>query len=94
MTPTASVLPCLPEKNSRRINCSSSVRVFPAYGYIRGENGELAVREEEAVVVRRIFREYLCDKGTYVIARELTGEGCPTIRFGEKWTDGVVGKSF
>ncbi len=62
----------------------------PAYGYTRDDDGELIIQEEEAMVVRRIFRDYLHGKGTYLIAKELTDEGYPTIRSGEKWSDGVV----
>lgn len=62
----------------------------PAYGYTKDENGELILQEEEAAVVRRIFREYLNGKGTYVIAKDLSEAGIPTIRSAEKWQDGVV----
>ncbi|GAA4296940.1 hypothetical protein GCM10023142_36210 [Anaerocolumna aminovalerica] len=37
----------------------------PAYGYTKDENGELIIQEEEAKIVRRIFREYLNGKGVY-----------------------------
>ncbi|MHB8276831.1 MAG: recombinase family protein [Candidatus Humimicrobiaceae bacterium] len=62
----------------------------PAYGYTKDGNGELIVQEEEAAVVRRIFREYLNGKGTYAIAKDLSEEGIPTIRSAEKWHDGVI----
>jgi site-specific DNA recombinase len=62
----------------------------PAYGYAKDENGELIIQEEEAKVVRRIFREYLNGKGTYAIARDLSEEGIATIRSAEKWSDGVI----
>lgn len=62
----------------------------PAYGYTKDENGELIIQEEEAAVVRRIFREYLNGKGTYAIARDLSEEGLHTIRSAEKWNDGVI----
>ena len=53
------------------------------YGY-RLHGGVLAVEQQEAEVVRRIFREYLGGKGMEAIAKELNGEGVPT-RFGRKW---------
>ena len=62
----------------------------PAYGYTKDENGELIIQEEEAAIVRRIFCEYLNGRGTYVIARNLSEEGLPTIRSAEKWNDGVI----
>lgn len=62
----------------------------PAYGYAKDEAGELIIKDEEAVVVRRIFKEYLNGKGSYVIAKGLSEDGIPTIRNAEKWQDGVV----
>jgi len=62
----------------------------PAYGYTKDEDGELIIQEEEAAVVRRIFREYLNGKGTYAIAKDLSEEGIATIRSAEKWHDGVI----
>jgi len=62
----------------------------PAYGYTKDENGELIIQEEEAAVVRRIFREYLNGKGTYAIAKDLSEEGISTIRSAEKWNDSVI----
>lgn len=62
----------------------------PAYGYTKDENGELIIKDEEAAVVRRIFREYLNGKGTYAIAKDLSEEGLPTIRSAKKWNDGVI----
>lgn len=62
----------------------------PAYGYTKDEDGELIIQEEEATVVRRIFRDYMNGKGTYVIAKEISEEGIPTIRSAEKWQDSVI----
>lgn len=62
----------------------------PAYGYTRNEDNELVVKENEAVLVRQIFKEYLNGKGTYAIAKELTDKQCPTIRDGEKWDETVI----
>lgn len=74
----------------KRFRDGSYILGTPAYGYTKDENGELIILEEEAVVVRRIFRDYLNGKGTYVIARELSEERIPTIRGAEKWQDGAV----
>lgn len=62
----------------------------PAYGYTNDENGELIIQEQEAVIVRRIFSEYLRGKGSYSIARELQEEGIPTMRGAKEWEDSVV----
>ena len=61
-----------------------------AHGYMKDENGELIISEDEVAVIRRIFREYLNGKGTYVIAKELSEEDVPTIRSAAKWQDGVI----
>lgn len=39
----------------------------PAYGYTNDENGELIVDEKEAMVICRIFKEYLNGKGSYAM---------------------------
>lgn len=62
----------------------------PALGYTKETEGELVIDEQEAETVRYIFKEYLNGKGSYVIAKELTARGIPTIRSASKWTDGVV----
>lgn len=46
------------------------------YGYRKGTTpGELVVDEEEAVIVRRVFREYIAGKGTNSIAKGLNDDG-------------------
>lgn len=74
----------------KRFQDGSYILGTPAYGYTKDENGELIIQEEEAAVVRRIFREYLNGKGTYAIAKDLSEQGLPTIRSAEKWNDGVI----
>ena len=49
------------------------------YGYRIGDDGRFEVVEEQAEVVRRIFRMYVDEKlGSYSIAIRLTDEGVPT----------------
>lgn len=74
----------------KRFQDGTFILGIPAYGYTKDENGELVIQEEEAALVRRIFREYLNGKGTYAIAKDLSEEGHPTIRSAEKWNDGVI----
>ena len=62
----------------------------PAHGYVKDENGELVIDEQEVETVRYIFKQYLNGKGSYVIARELTEKCIQTIRSAEKWSEGVV----
>ncbi len=61
-----------------------------AYGYTKDEDGELIIKEDEAAVVSRIYREYLDGKGSSAIARELTKDNIAPIRAAEKWNDSVV----
>lgn len=69
-----------------------------AYGYrvvhqldARGEpiRGERAIIEEQAEIVRRIFREYVAGKGPQRIAADLNREGIlsPT---GKRWSDTTI----
>ena len=49
-----------------------------AYGYIRDENGLLKIQEDQAKVVRRIFKMSGEGIGVYTIAKTLNSEGIPT----------------
>lgn len=55
-------------------------------GYERGANGNLAVNEKEAGLVRRIYRLFLQGKTPYSIAKQLTSEGIKTPCGKEKWS--------
>ncbi|MGO1368502.1 recombinase family protein [Senegalia sp. (in: firmicutes)] len=61
-------------------------------GYDTDEEGNIVIDEEEAKVVRRIFREYLKGSGTQVIARKLMEEGILTARKNTTWTSDSVYK--
>lgn len=60
------------------------------YGYTKAADDEIIIDETEAVIVRRIYNDYLNGKGSYVIARELTLEGVPTRKGAEAWGENVV----
>ncbi len=62
----------------------------PAYGYTNNEHGELIIKEDEAIIVRRIFKEYLNGEGSYTIAKRLNKDKVPSIRLKGQWTDSVV----
>lgn len=47
-------------------------------GYKKGDNGGLAVNEDQARIVRRIYREYLAGHSPKTIAAHLTKDGIPT----------------
>lgn len=60
-------------------------------GYKRGaELGDMEIVEEEAVIVRRIYSEFLAGKTPYDIAKKLTEDGIPTPMRKEKWQTSVI----
>ena len=61
-----------------------------AYGYTKNDGGELIVVDNQAVIIRRIFDEYLDGKGAYSIANGLNQDNIQTIRSAKKWSDVVV----
>lgn len=61
-------------------------------GYDTDEDGEIVVDEEQAEIVRYIFRLFLEGKGTNVIAKILTEEGRETARGKTNWTSYAVYK--
>lgn len=61
---------------------------YPPYGY-RNVDGEMVVVEEEAEVVRRIFREALNGSGTCLIAKGLQKDCIPTKK-GSKWSGSTI----
>lgn len=65
------------------------INVTRLLGYDKDEYGNLVINPQEAEMVKRIFKEYLNGKGSFVIAKELNKEGIPTITKG-KWKDGTV----
>ena len=69
-----------------------------AYGYrvvhqldARGEpiRGERAIFEEQAEIVRRIFREYVAGKGPQRIAADLNRDNIPSPT-GKRWSDTTI----
>lgn len=62
-------------RNAKEGKAHSSI--YP-YGYTKDENGFLVINEDEAKVVRRIYRDSLNGIGTNKIAENLTNEGIPT----------------
>ncbi len=61
------------------------------YGYRVGENGRPEIVEEEAEVVRRIFRWCVHEGlGARVIGQRLMAEDAPLGREGKRWWDGQI----
>jgi hypothetical protein len=54
-------------------------------GYDRGENSELIINEEQAIIVRRIYKMFLDGNTPHTIAKALTDEGIPTPGGKKKW---------
>jgi DNA invertase Pin-like site-specific DNA recombinase len=54
-------------------------------GYDRGENGELIINEEQAIIVRRIYKMFLDGNTPHTIAKALTDEGIPTPGGKKNW---------
>lgn len=61
-------------------------------GYTKDEEGNLAVVPEEAVIVKRIFREYLEGKSIIQIAKGLEDDGIKTVTGLDNWHPGTIDK--
>lgn len=60
-------------------------------GYKKGANpGDMEIVEEEAVIVRRIYDEYLAGKSPGQIAKDLTADGIPTPAKKTRWHSSTV----
>ena len=54
-------------------------------GYKRGEDGNLVIDEEQAMIVKRIYREFLSGSSSVAIAKGLTNDGIETPGHKQKW---------
>lgn len=59
-------------------------------GYDKGLNGELVVNEKQAVIVRRIYDDFLSGLTPYTIAKRLTEEGIETPAHKKVWHQSTV----
>ena len=59
-------------------------------GYEKGEDGLPRIVEKEAVIVRRIFRQYLQGKTFSAIARLLKKDGIPAPAGGRVWQSATI----
>ncbi len=73
-------------------NGSSTIYDRVCYGYVHDENGKLVIKEEEAVVVRKIFLLYLSGASVLKIKSELEKEGIPAPRGGPIWAKKTIEK--
>jgi site-specific DNA recombinase len=59
-------------------------------GYEKGEDGNLAVNQDEAKIVKFIFGSSLIGKSPFTIAKELTRKGIPTVRGKSTWRQTTI----
>ena len=59
-------------------------------GYYKVDKNQIVVDEDQAEVVRFIFREYINGKGTTAIARELAQKGVPTSTGVGTWSPSYI----
>lgn len=59
-------------------------------GYKKGDDGGLAVDEDQAKIVRRIYREYLAGHSPKTIAAHLTTDGIPTPLGKKTWSVSTI----
>lgn len=59
-------------------------------GYKKGDDGGLAVDEDQARIVRRIYREYLAGHSPKTIAAHLTKDGIPTPLGKKTWSMSTI----
>ena len=51
----------------------------------KGEDGNLVIDEEQAMIVKRIYREFLSGSSSVAIAKGLTNDGIETPGHKQKW---------
>lgn len=61
-------------------------------GYTKDEEGNLVIVPDEAVIVKRIFREYLEGKSIVQIGKGLEADGIKTVTGLEHWHPGTIDK--
>lgn len=71
---------------------SSRLYKRKAYGYKQSEKGELVIDEEQARVVRNIYRWYLDGMSVVGIIKKLQDEGIPSPTGKEKWSKRSIDK--
>lgn len=60
------------------------------YGYEHDENGKLAIKPDEAEIVRHVYAAYLEGRSFHAIARELTEKGVPSPNGKAQWCNRTV----
>lgn len=74
-------------KVGRRMRAAAGIAQWtPLFGYRKTEDGEWAIEESEAEVVRRVFQEYVEGSSLPEICKRLEEDGIHTARGKNKWT--------
>ena len=60
------------------------------YGYEHDENGKLAIKPDEAEIVRHVYAAYLEGRSFHAIARELTEKGVPSPNGKAQWCNRTI----
>jgi len=69
---------------NRKKRKANIMTITTIYGYRKSEDGVLTIEHDEAIIVRRIFREFLDGSSASQIANKLNDEGVPTYH-GKTW---------
>ena len=59
-------------------------------GYDRGDDGTMVINPEQAVIVKRIYSDFISGLSPKAIAKRLTEDGVPTPGGQAKWYEGTV----
>lgn len=59
-------------------------------GYKKGEDGNLEIDEEQAIIVKRIYREFLAGSTAVAIAKSLMKDGIKSPMNKEKWNASTI----
>lgn len=73
-------------KVGRRMRYAAGIPQWAhVYGYYLGDNGEWLIKEDEAIIVRRIFDEYTTGKSLPEICKGLMEDGIPSSGGKVRW---------
>ena len=78
-------------KVGRRMRAASGIAQWQhLFGFRRDEEKNWIVEENEAEIVRRVFKEYVEGRSLPEIAAGLTADGIPTVKNVDRWDRSVI----
>lgn len=78
-------------KVGRRMRAAAGIAQWThLFGYRRDEEGNWIIEENEAKIVRRVFKDYVNGDSLTEIAQKLNAEGIPTIKNKGSWSWSVI----